>query len=51
MAVNPDFRDPSSAFNAASARYLLVDGYAAGFHAEPRFTKELLAVDLLRRHS
>jgi hypothetical protein len=41
MAVNPDFRDLFSAFNAASVRYLLVGGYAVGFHAEPRFTKDL----------
>ena len=40
MAVNPDFRDLFSAFNAASVRYLLVGGYAVGFHAEPRFTKD-----------
>jgi hypothetical protein len=41
MAVNPDFRDLFSAFNAANVRYLLVGGYAVGFHAEPRFTKDL----------
>jgi hypothetical protein len=41
MAVNPDFRDLFSVFNAASVRYLLVGGYAVGFHAEPRFTKDL----------
>jgi hypothetical protein len=29
------------ALNAASARYLLVGGYAVAFHAEPRFTKDL----------
>jgi len=41
MAVNPDFRDLFSAFNAASVRYLLVGGYAVGFHAEARYTKDL----------
>jgi hypothetical protein len=41
MAVNPDFRDLFSAFNAASVKYLLVGGYAVAFHAEPRFTKDL----------
>ncbi len=41
MAVNPDFRDLFSAFNAATVRYLLVGGYAVAFHAEPRFTKDL----------
>ena len=41
MPVNPDFRDLFSAFNDAGVRYLLVGGYAAAFHAEPRFTKDL----------
>jgi hypothetical protein len=27
--------------NGAQARYLLVDGYAVAFHAQPRFTKDL----------
>jgi hypothetical protein len=41
VAVNPDFRDLFAALNAASARYLLVGGYAVAFHAQPRFTKDL----------
>jgi hypothetical protein len=41
MAVNRDFRDLFAALNAAAARYLLVGGYAVGFHAQPRFTKDL----------
>lgn len=41
MPVNPDFSDLFSALNGASARYLLVGGYAFSFHAEPRFTKDL----------
>lgn len=41
MAVNPDFKDLFSALNAADVRYLLVDGYAVAFHAEPRFTRDL----------
>jgi hypothetical protein len=34
MAVNRDFRELFAALNAASARYLLVGGYAVTFHAE-----------------
>ena len=41
MAINPDFRDLFAALNAASARYLLVGGYALAVHAQPRFTKDL----------
>jgi hypothetical protein len=41
VAVNPDFRDLFAALNAASARYLLVGGYALAVHAVPRFTKDL----------
>ncbi len=41
MPLNPDFSDMFSALNAASARYLLIGGYAFSFHAEPRYTKDL----------
>ena len=41
MATNPDFSDLFSALNDASARYLLIGGYAFSFHAEPRYTKDL----------
>ncbi|MGQ0613210.1 MAG: hypothetical protein ACT4PV_05675 [Planctomycetaceae bacterium] len=41
MAVNPDFRDLFAALNAAEARYLVVGAHAVGFHARPRFTKDL----------
>lgn len=39
--LNRDFRDLFAALNAEKADYLLVGGYAVGFHAEPRFTKDL----------
>jgi hypothetical protein len=41
VAVNPDFKDLFAALNAASAKYLLVGGYALAVHAVPRFTKDL----------
>lgn len=41
MEIYPDFRDLIGAFAAADVRYLLVGGYAVGFHARPRFTKDL----------
>jgi hypothetical protein len=41
MAVNPDFRDLFAALNDATARYLMVGGYAVAFHGQPRFTKDL----------
>ena len=36
-----DFRDLLLALNEAEARCLLVGGYAVGFYAEPRSTKDL----------
>ncbi len=41
MEIYPDFRDLIGAFAAADVRYLLVGGYAVGFHGRPRFTKDL----------
>ncbi len=40
-SLSPDFRDLLRAFADAEVRYLLVGGYAVGFHAVPRFTKYL----------
>ena len=37
----PDFLDLISSFNAAEVRYLLIGGYAVGFHGRPRATKDL----------
>ena len=41
MDLHPDFRDLLSALAGTSAEYLVVGGWAVGFHAEPRFTKDL----------
>ncbi len=40
-SLSPDFHDLLQAFADAEVRYLLVGGYAVGFHAIPRFTKDL----------
>lgn len=37
----PDFKDLLSALNAHRVRYLIVGGYAVGFHAQPRATRDL----------
>jgi hypothetical protein len=39
--MHQDFKELLSAFNAGQARYLIVDGYAVSFHAQPRATKDL----------
>ncbi len=44
MDLPRDFRDLLSALADSSAEYLVVGGWAVGFHAEPRFTKD---IDLL----
>lgn len=41
MALHPDFRDLLEAFAAERVEYLVVGGYAVGFHSRPRFTKDM----------
>jgi predicted nucleotidyltransferase len=41
MDLHPDFKDLLSALAATSAEYLVVGGWAVGYHAEPRFTRDL----------
>jgi hypothetical protein len=37
----PDFKELLSTLNAHKAKYLIVGGYAVGFHGQPRATKDL----------
>jgi hypothetical protein len=37
----PDFKELLSILNAHKVKYLIVGGYAVGFHAQPRATKDL----------
>ena len=41
MDLLPDFKDLFSALAASNADYLVVGGWAVGFHGEPRYTKDL----------
>jgi hypothetical protein len=41
MGLHRDFKDLLSAFADERVRYLIVDGYAVGFHGRPRATKDL----------
>src|SRR6202000_703041 len=41
MDLHPDFRDLLSALAATSAEYLVVGGWAVGYHAGPRLTQDL----------
>jgi len=41
MPLPPDFRDLLAVFAAHEVDYLVVGGYAVGFHARPRFTKDI----------
>ncbi len=41
MELQPDFKDILAAFAAAGVEYLLVGGWAVGFHGQPRLTKDL----------
>ncbi len=37
----PDFKELFSTLNAHKVKYLVVGGYAVGFHSQPRATKDL----------
>jgi hypothetical protein len=41
MDLHPDFRDLLSALADSNAEYLVVGGWAVGYHSEARFTKDL----------
>lgn len=41
MMFNQDFNELLSIFNERRVKYLIVGGYAVGFHAQPRATKDL----------
>jgi hypothetical protein len=37
----PDFKELLSTFNVHKVKYMIVGGYAVGFHSQPRATKDL----------
>ncbi len=41
MDLQPDFKEILAAFAARNVEYLLVGGWAVGFHGQPRLTKDL----------
>ena len=41
MDLHPDFRDLLAEFVRANVRFVVLGGYAVGFHAKPRATKDL----------
>jgi hypothetical protein len=41
MPIHPDFKDLLAVFAIHKVDYLVVGGYAVGFHARPRFTKDI----------
>jgi hypothetical protein len=41
MELQPDFKEILAAFAARNVEYLLVGGWAVGFHGQPRLTKDL----------
>ena len=41
MQLHPDFRDFLEALAREGVEYLVVGGYAVGFHARPRYTKDI----------
>jgi hypothetical protein len=41
MVLDKDFREFIALLNRNNVRYLVVGGYAVGFHGHPRYTKDL----------
>lgn len=41
MVLNKDFREFIELLNLNNVKYLIVGGYAVGFHGYPRYTKDL----------
>jgi hypothetical protein len=41
MVLNRDFKEFIGLLNANDVKYLIVGGYAVGFHGYPRYTKDL----------
>jgi hypothetical protein len=41
MDLHPDFKDLLAEFGRSKVNYALLGGYAVGFHAKPRATKDL----------
>jgi len=41
MELHPDFRDLLAEFVRSGVRFAVIGGYAVGFHAKPRATKDL----------
>ena len=39
--MNSNFKDLLKLFNDSQVKYLLVGGYAVGYHSEQRYTKDL----------
>ena len=39
--IAPDFREFIAALDAEGSRYLVIGGYAVGFHGRPRYTKDI----------
>lgn len=41
MEINKDFKEFIQLLNENNVKYLIVGGYAVGFHGYPRYTKDL----------
>jgi len=39
--LTPEFREFLSLLNEKNVRYLIIGGYAVGFHGHPRYTKDI----------
>ena len=52
LTLAPDFKEFIESFNVEGVRYLVVGGFAVGFHGRPRYTKDIdVWVDNSRENS
>lgn len=48
IALHPDFRDFLRLLNSHRVEYLIVGGYAVGYHGYPRATGDFISLDDLK---
>lgn len=48
--LNKDFREFVELLNDHEVRYLVVGGYAVAFHGHPRYAKDLIGIENLKKN-
>ena len=51
MELSKDFKEFIELLNANNVKYLVVGGYAVGYHGHPRYTKDIDLWILMKRNN